>query len=131
MVETKCGPAHSTRVSKQQLTKNCDGQWLTRLSSSLVFIHGITGSREGTWTAAGGETPWPKSFIPPLLPNVRILGFGYAADVTHWWKMADQGTVYGYGQSLMNSLYAHRSLDGSVSGSLPIINGPLIRHTNL
>jgi len=79
-----------------------------------VFVHGITGNREETWTVESSDVPWPKAFIPEKLKDVRILGFGYAADVTHWWKMADKGTVYGYGKSLLNGLYAHRSLDGSV-----------------
>src|SRR3569833_3045035 len=45
----------------------------------ICFVHGLTGNRESTWTAHGQSVPWPKTLLPPKLPNARLLTYGYDA----------------------------------------------------
>lgn len=45
----------------------------------IVFIHGVTGDRERTWTHEAAVEPWPKAILPEHLPTARILTFGYDA----------------------------------------------------
>jgi len=45
----------------------------------VCFVHGLTGDRDRTWTAQGQPDPWPKTLLPPELPNARILTYGYDA----------------------------------------------------
>ncbi|XXH05092.1 hypothetical protein Hte_011516 [Hypoxylon texense] len=47
----------------------------------ICFVHGMTGDRDGTWTADGQIDPWPKVLLPPELSNARLLTFGYDAYV--------------------------------------------------
>ncbi|KAH6950296.1 hypothetical protein BKA56DRAFT_682634 [Ilyonectria sp. MPI-CAGE-AT-0026] len=51
----------------------------TDTTVDICFIHGLTGNREGTWTAPGQSTPWPKALLPPELNKSRILTYGYNA----------------------------------------------------
>ncbi|KAK7442578.1 hypothetical protein Landi51_09484 [Colletotrichum acutatum] len=48
---------------------------------SIVFIHGLKGHREKTWTSDKASEPWPKALLPSEIPNARILAYGYDADV--------------------------------------------------
>ncbi|RDK42430.1 hypothetical protein M752DRAFT_300648 [Aspergillus phoenicis ATCC 13157] len=92
---------------------------------SICFIHGITGNREATWTAEGDDGPWPKKLLPSKLQTIRILGFGYAADVVHLWKMVNKGRVFQFGQSLLQSLYAKRSVDGTADRPIAFLTHSL------
>ncbi|EED20591.1 conserved hypothetical protein [Talaromyces stipitatus ATCC 10500] len=49
----------------------------------ICFLHGLTGDRESTWTAAGQTEPWPKTLLPSELKRARILTFGYDAAREH------------------------------------------------
>ena len=60
---------------------------LTR-KPSIVFIHGLTGDRESTWTVKGAAAGWPESLLPNDLPQARIILYGYDADVVNFWSMA-------------------------------------------
>ena len=45
----------------------------------IIFIHGLTGDRNHTWTHSDHAEPWPKTMIPNDLPRARILSYGYDA----------------------------------------------------
>ncbi|KAF4985586.1 hypothetical protein FDECE_16462 [Fusarium decemcellulare] len=45
----------------------------------VCFIHGLSGNRKSTWTAHGKTRPWPKEYLPSMLPGARILTYGYDA----------------------------------------------------
>jgi len=47
----------------------------------LVFVHGLTGDRQHTWTQPHASVPWPKSILPRHFPEARILTHGYDAYV--------------------------------------------------
>ena len=50
-------------------------------SLDLVFVHGLTGDRQRTWTQPHASEPWPKSILPRHFPEARILTHGYDAYV--------------------------------------------------
>jgi hypothetical protein len=43
----------------------------------IVFVHGLTGDRDRTWTK--NETLWPKSLLTREIPNARVMTYGYDA----------------------------------------------------
>ena len=71
---------------------------------SIVFIHGLTGGRESTWTAKGAAAPWPESLLSNDLPQARIIMYGYDADVVNFWSMTSQNTVGDHSQKFLTSL---------------------------
>ncbi|KAG6358439.1 hypothetical protein INS49_014323 [Diaporthe citri] len=54
-----------------------------RSAIDVVFVHGLTGHRERTWPSASGNAPWDAGFLPEKLQNIRLMTFGYDADVAN------------------------------------------------
>ena len=74
-----------------------------------MFVHGLTGHRDRTWTAPGALEPWPKTVLPKDIPNAHILAYGYDADIVHWTKANSQNTTREHAQNLVNDLCNYRS----------------------
>ncbi|KAJ1322975.1 ankyrin repeat domain-containing protein 50 [Microdochium nivale] len=61
--------------------------------ADIVFVHGLTGGSHNTWCrqTSTGDVYWPQDLLPKEqnMPNVRILTFGYNAEVLgNFWKPA-------------------------------------------
>ncbi|CAI6087630.1 unnamed protein product [Clonostachys chloroleuca] len=83
----------------------------------IVFIHGLSGDREKTWTGPNQTEPWPKTILPDRLPTARMLVFGYDAK---WLKdSSSRNRVQEHASNLLASLGRHRGEDGT--SSRPII----------
>ncbi len=52
--------------------------------SSIVFVHGVRGDPQTTWTWS--DVVWPKDLIPSALPTARILSWGYDAQIVEFWQ---------------------------------------------
>ena len=86
---------------------------------SIVFIHGLTGDRESTWTAKGAKACWPESFLLNDVSKTRIITYGYDADVINFWSMASQNTVGDHSQKFLSSLANMRDDTNTVSFRIP------------
>ncbi|KFY82422.1 hypothetical protein V498_08591 [Pseudogymnoascus sp. VKM F-4517 (FW-2822)] len=75
----------------------------------VVFLHGLTGHREKTWTAEKAVEPWPKALLATDITHARIITYGYDANVVHWMKPAGQNTVREHSQNLVNDLCVLRA----------------------
>ncbi|KAI9761776.1 MAG: hypothetical protein M1835_008116, partial [Candelina submexicana] len=87
--------------------------------SDIVFIHGLTGNRESTWTDPTSGTFWPGHLLNSDVPRSRILTFGYDADVTHFWAMASNNRIGNHAMNLVNALAQLR--DRTETENRPII----------
>jgi hypothetical protein len=83
---------------------------------SIVFVHGITGNRETTWTYKN-KPPifWPKDLLPADLPKARIITFGYDADVIGVLSTAGGNSIRDHGTSLAEDIAMRRIRTGTVS----------------
>jgi protein SERAC1 len=88
---------------------------------SIVFIHGLTGNRETTWTAKNASGPWPKVLLGSDIPNARIFAYGYDADVMHWLKPAGQNTLEEHAKDLVNALCIERVTSKPPRPKQPVI----------
>jgi protein SERAC1 len=78
---------------------------------SIVFVHGLTGNREKTWTHRNGIF-WPGSLLPEDFPRARIMTFGYDADIVRFWTIASSNRLGDHGKSLVYALLDQREQVG-------------------
>lgn len=83
----------------------------------IVFIHGLTGDRERTWTHDAAAQAWPKVILPGHLPTVRILTFGYDAYVVRRGK-AVTNQLIDHSRDFLNVLASHRQSPQTASRAL-------------
>lgn len=104
-----------------------------KITADIVFIHGLTGGRDSTWTAEGAKEPWPKLFLKDEnddeddedekgsgypLKTARIMSWGYDADIVNLVKPAGQNRVMDHARNLLGALEDVR--EGSAA-SKPLI----------
>ncbi|KAI9858313.1 MAG: hypothetical protein M1813_007588 [Trichoglossum hirsutum] len=77
----------------------------------IVFIHGLKGHREKTWTAENADAPWPQTLLPRKLPQSRIFTFGYDTDVYDWRTMVSKNRIGNHAKNLLATLAAYREID--------------------
>lgn len=90
---------------------------LTSAFTSIIFIHGLNGDREKTWTAKGATKPWPQILLPTKLPKARILTYGYDASVVGWkdWKgVVSENRIGDHAMNLLATISNYRDEDGLV-----------------
>ena len=93
-------------ISGQNVWKVCGG---TTPALDILFIHGLTGDPEATWTTTGAAKEyWPK-WLCEQFPNASIYTLGYPASVLEKWakqemnlheranNMLEQLAAYGIG----------------------------------
>jgi hypothetical protein len=73
-------------------------------NTSIVFVHGLTGNRESTWTDKKTGVFWPWQLLKKDIANSRILTFGYDADIAHFWAAASQNCIRNHAINLTNAL---------------------------
>jgi len=82
--------------------------YLLTFNKSIVFVHGLTGNREKTWTHRN-STFWPGALLSQDIPRARIMTFGYDADVVRFWTIASSNRLDDYGKSLAYALLDQRA----------------------
>lgn len=75
----------------------------------VVFVHGLEGHAESTWTSEKNGVFWPARLLPPVLEEVkaRILVYGYDANVT----LPGVGTkdkIHNHAEQLLAELHGNR-----------------------
>lgn len=94
-----------------RFSSNC---LLTLTLRSIIFVHGLTGNRETTWTHKETVTFWPETLLAKELENARILTFGYDADIVGAIDTAGSNTLRDHGKSLANDVALRRMRSRSV-----------------
>ncbi|CAG8897091.1 unnamed protein product [Penicillium egyptiacum] len=74
----------------------------------ILFVHGLTGNRETTWTFKPTRQLWPQHFLAKDLPNARIITFGYDGDIIGALKVAGSNTLRDHGKTLAHDLAVWR-----------------------
>ena len=83
---------------------------LTR-SSSIIFVHGLRGHCRETWTK--DDVCWPKELLSkePALSHIRVLTFGYDANIVKLMGCASLSSLFDHSIDLLNKLSQERRQD--------------------
>ena len=60
---------------------------------SLVAIHGLAGDPFTTWTHVKGQPMWLRDLLPQVMPNIRIMTYGYNASFLNFTARQDFGSI--------------------------------------
>jgi hypothetical protein len=87
----------------------------------IVAIHGLNGHRERTWSQNGHL--WLRDFLPELIPEARILTWGYDAD-THRRSEISRQLLYDHAINLITDLSLEREMSEESDVSCLVIPSP-------
>ncbi|KAL4969522.1 LipA and NB-ARC domain protein [Aspergillus stella-maris] len=78
----------------------------------IVFVHGLNGHPHRTWTSSKTGTFWPVDLLPDVLSQsrVRILTYGYNANVTSFTDGTSKDRILNHSETLAASLAANRTI---------------------
>src|SRR6186713_2281792 len=85
----------------------------------IVFVHGLTGNRDRTWTGPGSSQPWPAILLPEDVQGARISTYGYDADIVSFWGASSRNRIRDHARNLLSDLTDLR--ENSETTNLPII----------
>ncbi|KAH8882541.1 hypothetical protein GQ53DRAFT_733723 [Thozetella sp. PMI_491] len=92
---------------------------MTRLNyRSIVFVHGLTGNRESTWTDNESNIFWPVAFLSKDISQARILSFGYDADFAHFLAATSTNRIGEHANNLANELAQIRETTDSAERAI-------------
>ena len=72
----------------------------------IVFVHGLSGDRERTWSLSQGLGCWPQDLLPKEVPEARILTFGYDAYII---GTVSNNKIRDHARNLVNELVRVRT----------------------
>ncbi|KAK2873829.1 hypothetical protein FQN49_002033 [Arthroderma sp. PD_2] len=87
----------------------------------IVFVHGLNGTSYYTWATKKPEVFWPSDLLPQALHGlqVRILTYGYDANVTAFAGGTSKDKLHNHAEHLVSKLFALRN--STNSSERPII----------
>ena len=80
----------------------------TKASTDIVFVHGLTGNSYSTWLHKDAKVHWPSELLKQDIPDARILGFGYDADVISFWNPASNSRLSNHAENMVGALVRKR-----------------------
>ncbi|PGH04037.1 hypothetical protein GX51_03707 [Blastomyces parvus] len=82
----------------------------------IVFVHGLNGTSYNTWATKKPDVFWPGDLLPHTLKsqNVRILTYGYDANVASFARGTSKERLHNHAEHLAGQLIANRNLQNAV-----------------
>ena len=77
-------------------------------SVDIIFVHGLTGNAYNTWLHKGTGVHWPSQLLQQDLPDVRILSFGYDADIANLRGPASLSRLSNHSENMVGDLVRKR-----------------------
>ncbi|KAF5010114.1 hypothetical protein FDECE_3700 [Fusarium decemcellulare] len=72
---------------------------------SIVAVHGLKGKARGTWRDRASGMIWLEDFLPRVMPNARIMTFGYDSSLM---MSHSKATIEDFARDLLNRLWMLR-----------------------
>jgi len=95
----------ATPVGPRVLTSNRGEE---EYSLDIIFVHGLRGHRENSWTDTAAKVFWPRDLLPEIMGTARVISWGYDANVANFLSVASQASVFGHAKTLLADLADQR-----------------------
>ncbi|KAF5723452.1 hypothetical protein FMUND_1835 [Fusarium mundagurra] len=79
----------------------------------IVFIHGLKGDCQKTWTDKTSGSPWPKTLLPLEIETARVLTYSYDSTVTGRDHVPSQNRISNHAYNLVTALASLRQSDST------------------
>ncbi|KAF5684717.1 hypothetical protein FCIRC_3800 [Fusarium circinatum] len=79
----------------------------------IVFIHGLKGDCQKTWTDKTSGSPWPKTLLPLEIETARVLTYSYDSTVTGKDDVPSQNRISNHAYNLVTALASLRQSDNT------------------
>ncbi|KAF5542280.1 hypothetical protein FNAPI_10038 [Fusarium napiforme] len=79
----------------------------------IVFIHGLKGDCQKTWTDKTSGSPWPKTLLPLEIDTARVLTYSYDSTVTGKDDVPSQNRISNHAYNLVTALASLRQSDNT------------------
>ncbi|KAF4342967.1 hypothetical protein FBEOM_3057 [Fusarium beomiforme] len=79
----------------------------------IVFVHGLKGDCQKTWTDKSSGNPWPKTLLPLEIETARVLTYSYDATVTSKGDVPSQNRISNHAYNLVTALASLRQSDNT------------------
>ncbi|KAL5588577.1 hypothetical protein FOBRF1_015105 [Fusarium oxysporum] len=79
----------------------------------IVFVHGLKGDCQKTWTDKSSGNPWPKTLLPLEIETARILTYSYDSTVTGKDDVPSQNRISNHAYNLVTALASLRQSDNT------------------
>lgn len=76
--------------------------------SSIIAVTGLSGHAFGSWKAKGRADMWLRDFLPPSVPNARIMIYGYDTKLP---GSQSEASILELSKKLLESVKTSRSGD--------------------
>lgn len=88
----------------------------------IVFVHGLNGHPENSWTSKTSGCFWPVDLLPDVLAQLRprILTYGYNANVAAFTDGASRDSIVSHAETLASNLAANRNVCEQQARFLPL-----------
>lgn len=94
----------------------------------IVLVHGLNGHPYNTWATQGNPPVfWPADLLPEVLESsrVRILTYGYNANVASFTDGASRDRIHHHAETLASGLAANRNVSDATCYIQCTISFPL------
>ncbi|EMT62469.1 Protein SERAC1 [Fusarium odoratissimum] len=79
----------------------------------IVFVHGLKGDCQKTWTDKSSGNPWPKTLLPLEIETARVLTYSYDSTVTGKDDVPSQNRISNHAYNLVTALASLRQSDNT------------------